>query len=549
MDLSQDIKSIISRGSAEFSNRMALLSLWQELALNFYPQRANFTHDLTLGQEYASHLTTSHPVIVMRTLQNTVPSMLRPRDKDWFKVITSKDSDDDEDSGLEAKEWLNNSTKLTRKALYNRESGFIRAVSEADSDFMCFGNSVKYLSENKDRTGLMLMCIHLKEVCWFEDLTGRICEIHRKADMTATEAVETFGKDRLHAKMIEAYGDQKKKNQKFKVHHVMVKASYYSGIASKYEKKFKWVSLWIDIDNNHIIEEVGSHTQKYIIARWQTVSGFQYGYSLASQIALPDARLLQDMALTALEAAQKAVDPPVIATDDVVRGDVNLFAGGITVVDKDYDERLGQAVRPMTVDKSGLSHGMSMMDMVKMSISDGLYENKISLPPISADMTATEVMQRVKEYARTALPLFAPLEEEDNAVMIEQAFEILMINNVFGTPDQIPDALSGKEISFEFMSPIQDSRQEDLKQQYLETLNLKATTMQIDPDATISFDTEKAFTNVLRNIDIPPEWLLSDDDIQKISEDKKLQQGIAEAAQTAQNAGAGMQAAQGLMGQ
>jgi hypothetical protein len=58
-------------------------------------------------------------------------------------------------------------------------------------------------------------------------------------------------------------------------------------------------------------------------------------------------RLLQQITLTLLEAGQKAVDPPWKATSEAIQGGVNSFAGGITWVDPEYDERLGAALEPL----------------------------------------------------------------------------------------------------------------------------------------------------------------------------------------------------------
>jgi hypothetical protein len=85
------------------------------------------------------------------------------------------------------------------------------------------------------------------------------------------------------------------------------------------------------------MEEVSQWNREYSIERWQTVSGSQYAYSPATIVALPDARLLQAMTYTLLHAGEKIVDPPLIATEDVVRSDVALYAGGITWIDRDYE--------------------------------------------------------------------------------------------------------------------------------------------------------------------------------------------------------------------
>ncbi|MTV47254.1 portal protein, partial [Streptococcus pneumoniae] len=81
--------------------------------------------------------------------------------------------------------------------------------------------------------------------------------------------------------------------------------------------------------------------------------GSQYAHSPAVVAALPDARLLQQITAVILEAGEKAITPPMVGVQEAIRGDVAVYAGGITWVDAEYDERLGEVLRPMTSDKSG----------------------------------------------------------------------------------------------------------------------------------------------------------------------------------------------------
>ena len=53
----------IERKVNDLFSRGSLLSLWQNIADNFYPERAEFTLSRTLGEEFADHLSTSYPVL------------------------------------------------------------------------------------------------------------------------------------------------------------------------------------------------------------------------------------------------------------------------------------------------------------------------------------------------------------------------------------------------------------------------------------------------------------------------------------------------------
>jgi hypothetical protein len=61
-----NVKQLIQRGLQLYNDRKAILTLWQEIAENFYPQRADFTLTRYIGQEFAEHLYSSYPIIVHR---------------------------------------------------------------------------------------------------------------------------------------------------------------------------------------------------------------------------------------------------------------------------------------------------------------------------------------------------------------------------------------------------------------------------------------------------------------------------------------------------
>src|SRR5687768_11829176 len=97
-----DIKKLIERGNKLFSKRSSVLTLWQEIADNFYPERSDFTYSHSLGDEFAAHLNSSYPIIVRRELGNAFSAMLRPRSEEWFAISVEREDQIDR----AGKEWL-----------------------------------------------------------------------------------------------------------------------------------------------------------------------------------------------------------------------------------------------------------------------------------------------------------------------------------------------------------------------------------------------------------------------------------------------------------
>jgi hypothetical protein len=224
--------------------------------------------------------------------------------------------------------------------------------------------------------------------------------------------------------------------------------------------------------------------------------------------------MLQAMAYTILEAGEKATNPPMVATEDVIRSDVAIYAGGITWADKDYDERLGDALRPLTQDLRGLPFGQDMIMDSRMLLAQAFFLNKLALPVRDAEMTAYEVGQRVQEYIRGALPIFEPMETECNGEQCQKTFDTLFRLGVFGSPRDIPPQLYNEGIDFEYESPLHDAIEEQKGQKFLESKALIAEALDLDRGAAFVMDARTALRDALTSVGVSPSWLHSEDDVE-----------------------------------
>lgn len=521
-----DIKKLIQIGDQLFSSRGTWMLLLQEIAENFYCERSDFTVKREIGDDYAGNLTTSYPLLVRRELGDSISAMLRPRGQDWF-AISIEDEEGLDNSG---KQWLEEATGVQKRAMYDRMSQFVRATKEGDHDFAAFGQCVISVEIDWTTTSLLYRNWHLRDVAWCERYNGTIGDIHRNWCPDIRTLVKIFGKDRLHANVTKHL--EKEPYRKVKCRHIVLPIDQYDG-----DQRYRtpYVSIYIDLENNHLISEVASWSQIYCIPRWQTVSGSQYAYSPAAVAGLPDARLLQAMTLTLLEAGEMAVRPPMIATKEAIRGDVSLYAGGITWADAQYDERLGEVLRPITQDKGGLPFGLEVSEEKKAILQQAFYLNKLSLPPLQdGDMTAYEVSVRTQEYIRNALPLFEPLEVEYNGGLCEMTFDALMRVGAFGPQDEIPQSLRGEQTRFKFESPLHQAIERQKGQKFIEAKGLLREAAELDGSATAVVDARLALREALSGIGVPAKWMRSEEDVEAVAQRQVQQQEAQQALALAQ---------------
>ena len=509
MTLKAAVTKLIERGEHLFSKRSGLVSSWQDIAENFYGERADFT-TLRSGSNMFENfgMMTSVPSLIRRDLGNTLSAMLRPRGQEWFRIRTS---DDEINEDPTAKQWLDWATDRQRKIIYDKRARFVRATKEGDQDFAAFGQCVLSIDVNEDRDGLLYRSWHLRDVAWMENAAMEIDTVFRKWKPQARNLVQLFPKT-VDAKVRELA--EKEPFKEVKCLHVVIPSDEWKISDEKFKGRtgFAFVSLYIDCDNQTVLEEVPRKRLGYIIPRWQTVSGSQYAHGPA-YVALADARLLQQMTLTLLEAGQKSVDPPMVAVGEMIQGGVNTYAGGVTWVDADYDERLGEVLRPMTIDKTGLNWGTEQAMRIEQILSRAFYLDQVRMPQFDGQpRTATELRMVYEQWVRSALPLFEPIETEYNAAVCDETFELALENGAFGSAMDMPPMLRGQEIRFEFDSPIQGAVKRANSQAFLESAQLLATAAQLDPNAVHVFNTRAAIRDALDGAGAPSDWFNTEEE-------------------------------------
>lgn len=527
----ENARHLLQRGDKLFEKRGNLLNFWQSTAEHFYPERADFTVQRSLGQDFAEGLSTSYPLLVRRDLGNSIGAMLRPTAKPWFSLRAAREEREDQP----ARQWLETMTERQRRAMYDKAARFNRATKECDQDWATFGNGVISVELNRAQTNLLYRCWHLRDVAWCENAEGDIDSVHRNWKPSAYELAQTFRADKLHANVQSALKRSEEWDREFECRHVVIPWDQYEGPYRQNARvKTPFVSVYVDKSNEHIIEERPVWNRIYVIPRWQTVSGSQYAHSAAVVAAFPDARLIQAMTLTLLEAGEKAVTPPMIATKDAIRSDIALYAAGITWVDEAYDERLGEVLRPISQDLSGFPLGVDMQRDVRAMLTEAFYLNKLSLPPADREMTAFETAKRVEEYIRQALPLFEPVEADYNGEVCDMTFDTLRRVGVFGSPDDIPDSLKGSDVQFRFESPLHEAIERQKGQKFVETRDILAVAAEIEQLNNPNVDANAALRDVLNGVHAPAKWL---------RDEKAVDQMLAEQAEKAKGQQMMMQAA------
>lgn len=437
------------------SDRQTWDSHFESLARVFLPRRLGFTSTRPEGERRTEELFDGVPQQAARGLAAALDGFLKPKTEMWVRTRAVDDGLDNED---EVKDWLAFVDDRLFKAIYNPRARFQQASGEVDHDLAVLGTGALFIGEAQNLDRLTFSSQGLAGLYIMVDADGMVNALYRTRQFTARQAEEFFV-DRLGGKLGKTAGkaiEDKAPDKKLDYVHIVLPRREREG-SRKDNRNLPFASIWIDVEDKSILHESGFHEFPFAIPRWDTLSGEIYGRSPA-MIALPDANTLQAQGETILMAGEYSTLPPIFAPSDSIVGPSKLKPGRYTFYDLDaaVGQRLSQPIFPMQTGAS-IPIGREMQNDTRDQVWSAFFRNVLNLPNAGPQMTATEVIQRKEEFVRTIGPVFGRLEADYLAPIVERSFGIMMRAGAFG---EVPEVLAGKDLRFEFRSPIERVRKQ-----------------------------------------------------------------------------------------
>ena len=501
-------RELAEREAKAFGRKENLDALWQELALNFYSARADFTSERCLGEEYAIDQFDSEPERCRRDLADARASMLRPDGQEWIKVETRDETLNERPDIARVLDFINGRLRFY---LDEPEHGFGRAEKEADNDLVTFGNAIKTAEAEINRYGqrkLVVRSWHPKACAWYDDTAGTRQDVmFRRFSASARHIKRMYPDAELHRDIETAV--EKEPDKEFGLCHVMMPADEYDWYTRpRGGRRDPWASIYYDSDHKMLLRERSSPRFRYVVDRWMTMSGSQYGYSPAAMVSLADGRMIQTMARVLQEASEKSLDPPLKAVREAVRSDIDLGAAGITWIDRDYDERTGPAISTLLPEQRQIPIGIDLIARTTLALRDNWYLSKLRLPMQAK--TAYETQALLEQFIRENLPLFGPWQS-GITLMIDEIFGVLfspeMRGAAFGPLDEWPRELLDNDLVYVFQNPLRDAIERNRVNQAQQAFGLVVGAAQIDQGAIHVVDASQMLRDAIRGTGAPADWL------------------------------------------
>ena len=494
-------------------------SHWQEILDYVMPRKAEITFLRSRGEKRTEVLFDSTAITANNLLAASLQGTLTSPSLPWFSL---KLRDDDANKVRDIQIWLED-TARRMYAVFN-ESNFNTEVHEMYLDLCSVGTSAIFVEEANEgflQGGLHFNTLHIAEYFIQENSTGRVDTLYRKYKMTARQAVQEFGEENVGTKIKEAVKAKPDTQFNF-IHAVEPTPDYERSVGMKSKTKLPFHSCLVCFEDKMVVRVGGYNEFPYLVPRWSKATGEIFGRS-PSYNALPDIKTLNKAVEIGLKAWAKAIDPPLLVTDDGVIGRVRMTPGGITVVRSDT------AIKPLQIGSNRQITDLKE-NQLRTAIRQAYYSDQLQLQE-GPQMTATEVQVRYELMQRLLGPTLGRFQTEFLNPLIERVFGIMLRSDAL-TPR--PSEMEGMNMDIEYVGPLARSQRMEEAIAVERLYQLAMQVVQVDPTVMDVINHEQAIRMRATLLGVPKTVLRGEDEVAEIREQRAAAQQQAQEQAMAQ---------------
>ncbi len=442
----------------------------------------------------------------------------------WFEIRFQDDAMND---NVDAKEWIEEVSNIIFMTL--QESNFNLQAAELYYDLVSFGTTA--IVEEVEGQSVVFANVSIRDFYFEETYSGGVARFYQRQQLTPYQIIDKHGIDNVPQSIVERAGEEKTATEKMDI----IKCIYYrkelKGIRTDKplppEKRPVGCKYVLKETAEMIGIEDGYYEMPVFIPRWRKETASKWGRS-PGRDALPDVLSINSAKADDALARAKTINPPVIVSQRDVLSDIDLEAGGLTVL-KD--------INGIKVLESGFNHQISMeyINVLTENIRQVFFVDSLELKQSPA-MTATEVNARREQIQQSMSITIGRLSSEFLEPLIMRTFSILQ--RLEQLPP-FPDLLLEKEPDFqiEYTSPLPRAMKAGTAGAIAEVMGMVGQMAQVYPDAVDIIDQDDAVRAYALLKGAPAKMLLSENKVkEKRQQRAQEQQAVMQAQLQAQEA-------------
>ncbi len=419
------ITAVLERYDRAKSRKQESDGLRQEAGYYSWPNAWRQVHNIeqSEGEQNTLQLYDSTALMAAFTLTSGLFSFLMPAGAFWFG-FTAQDPELNKNPDI--LKWMSMAASATHKEIWR--SNFQREMFMTIRSMVVFGTGI--ISVELIGKDLVFQSHHVGFMAFDDNNRGEIDTVYRKIFYTTRQAIQEFGV-KINSKTIQKAITSKKWDEKFEfVHVVSPNKDFDKTKIGAGNKKVK--SQYIMINDKTIVKKGGFDQLPYLVARFALVPGEIMGRGPAIEL-LPEIKMLNRMKSSFIEAAEKAVNPPLVAEDDGVVGQPVTEPNGMVYV------RAGSQFPVPLNTGTNLQLNAEVLRDQQTVVKEGFLINRFNTLENKRNMTAFEVGVRKEDDLTIVSPQVTPLQKETLDPLLIRSLELLVKAKRIPQPPQTFD--------------------------------------------------------------------------------------------------------------
>ena len=531
--MSAAVIQALRESDAAFTQQSNFIGAWREAADYCLPRSASSigvstSHPSPYRPDPAKMNTEAQQALL--TLVTGMASWITPAGQEWFQWFPAPEVDTDP-----VRRWL---LECTRRALPHFEaSGFYAHAMEISlAAGGPIGTACSMVEGAKVGSTAALSFRTLDDGSYAiaENAAGIVDRVYWKFSRTVAQAIEEWGAERMPPNLVALTYDKQ----------LVQKEEFTLIIRPRGEKKadlgplsMPFEILAIHASTKTLVWEGGSWECPAIVYRWMTTGESRPWGVGPGMMAVADAKGVNYLDLLGINAAEKSIDPPLAAMDNVT-GALDLRSGGVSIVSD-------LAQRPQPISEVGDVRFLDVIQERKLKQLREYFHSTLFEAFLREDktLTATESRLRQGEKLDKYGPAFHRYCSEWLNRVLERSFMILMRDGYFSPPPREAFVQTPEGPKFLYPKAVQQGRMalamnalasNGIRELLAEVLPIA----QIEPGVLDHIDFDAALRIMGQSSAFTAQVIRSVEDVARVRAERQQQQLAMQAAQFAMQAAA-----------
>jgi len=403
--------------------------------------------------------------------------------------------------------WYEEVNTLLFAYRYAPMANYKIARMAAYSSVLAYGNGVMFIDRGA-KSALRYRASFIGDTVFDTDDAGIIDTAYRLILMKPRQMLQAFGEEALPEKVLDCIKAGTKQDEQHQVlHAVTPNLEHRPGRAGPEGRQFSDIYLLLDL-GFHVLAEGGHDTFPYAVDRYLLGPAEVYARGPA-QLCMTSILTLQRMKMQRMKHGDRVVDPVLFLPEET--SPVSLIPGarnygymspeGRSLVSQLQMGSLGWAQEELRDERQTVDEAM-MVTFFRL-----LNERK--------EMTATEVLELLKERGALFAPLLALMQANGTSAMIARELELLDRAGLLPEmPGAVREAGGLYEVEYDNLGTrMLKAEAASGFQRAIGALAELANLTQ-DPSTLYALDKEVAVPDWLRSQGIPEKWIASPEQIE-----------------------------------